>query len=128
MTLTLDAIISALAAIGIKLGVLIAAGIGGFCSLNFFEGTPQPDGTVKPLSCRQKWGIAFTGCALGTYAAGPIIELSQIVTKGDKVEIALGLVLAIFGMSVAAQVIKMIREFPVTDFINYVKSWFPKRG
>ena len=123
--MTLEAIVAALGSVGIKIGVLIAAGIGGLCSLNFFDGTPQTDGTVKPLLCRQKWGIALTGCALGTYAAGPIIELSQIVTKGDKLEIGLGLVLALFGMSLAAQIIKTIRELQIADFI---KSWMPKRG
>lgn len=121
----MESIAAFLSALGIKLGVLLASGIGGFCSLNFFEGTPQADGSTKPLSCRQKWGIAMTGCAIGTFASAPIIELSQIVTKSDKLEIGLGLVLALFGMSLAAQIIKAIREIPLIDAI---KSWLPRRG
>lgn len=120
-----EAFISVLGSVGIKIGVLIAAAIGGFCSLNFFDGTPQADGTTKPLNCLQRWGIAFTGIAIGVYLAGPVIDLSGVATKSDRVEIGLALVLAMFGMSIAAQIIKAIREIQIVD---YIKSWLPRRG
>lgn len=120
-----EAVVSALGSIGIKVGVLFAAAVGGFCSLNFFDGTPQADGSMKPLTCFQKWGIAGTGLAIGVFLSGPLIDLSGITVKGDRVEIGLALVLAMFGMSIAAQIIKAIREIQIVD---YIKSWLPKRG
>lgn len=122
---TWEAIASALASVGLKFGVLVAAAVGGFCSLNFFDGTPQPDGSIKPVTCVQKWGIMVTGLAIGVYLSGPIIDLSGISVKSDRVEIGLALVLAMFGMSIAAQIIKAIRELALVDII---KSWLPRRG
>lgn len=120
-----EAVSAFLASMGIKFGVAMASCAGGFISLNFFDGTPQHDGTVKPLTCVQRWGIAVTGMCLGTFLAGPVIDFSGITVKGDRVEMGLGMVIGLFGMAVAAQVIKAIRELPLIDFL---KSWLPKRG
>lgn len=122
---TLESLGAFLAALGIKFGVLLASAIGGFLSLSFFEGTPQADGTAKPPSSFQKWCVVGVGGALGTYGAGPIIELAQISTKTDRLEVAIGLMLGLFGMSLTAAIIKTIRDLNIAEI---VKNWLPKRG
>lgn len=124
-SMTWEAVATAIAGLGIKLGVLIAATIGGFLSLSFFEGAPQADGSVKPISTFQKWSVVGIGGTLGTYCSGPIIEIAQISTKSDRFEMALGLVLGLFGMSLTAAIIKTIREI---NLVEIIKGWLPKRG
>lgn len=112
-----DQLLALLSALGIKIAVLIASTIGGCMSLNFFEGVPQPDGSVKRLACKEKWSIAMSGAAIGVYLSGPALDLMQLTVKSERVEIGLGLILALFGMSLAAQIIRTIRDLKIADVL-----------
>lgn len=121
----MEAVLSALAAVGIKLGVLFSSAVGGFLSLRFFEGDKLPDGTVRPLTVRQKWFIAAAGWAMGIYMAGLTVELFGLTDKTGKVEIGLGLVIAAFGMSLASAINRAIRELNLGPIIE---SWLRRPG
>ena len=117
-------IVASAAALKIEVSVLVSSAVGGFISLNFFEGTPRPDGTIEPLSRKQKWSVVLAGAAMGTYGASLVVELLALASKGSRIEVAIGLLIGIFGMSVAASVVKAVRGL---DFKGIVESWF-KRG
>lgn len=120
----LDATLAFMAGLGLKAGVLLSSAIGGFLSLRFFDGELQADGTVKPLTATQKWSIAGGGGAMGVYVTPIFIEAFEITDRTGRVEIGLGLVIALFGMSIAARVIETIRKMDLTGFIE---GWLPKR-
>jgi hypothetical protein len=104
-----------LAALGLKLPVVVSSALGGFFSLNFFE-VKDAAGNVVPLPAKKKWTIACGGAVIGMYGAGPILEWLVIEAPSlsakalFRIEIGLGLALALFGMSVVAAIIKAIPE------------------
>lgn len=119
----IDQAVMVLAALGIKLGVLVSSSVGGFLSLRFFDGAPGPDGTTVPVPTRQKWIIAFSGGAMGVFLSGAAVELFDLPNASGRVEIGLGVVIALFGMAVAAKFIEAIRQ---TDFAAVFQSWFQR--
>lgn len=119
-----ETVAAALAAAGIKLGVLVSSAIGGFASLRFFEGEPQPDGSVKPLGTGQKWTIAITGAAMGVYLAPATVEWFSLTDKTGKVEVGLGLLIAFFGMSMGSAVIRALKDINLKAI---VESWLQRR-
>jgi pimeloyl-ACP methyl ester carboxylesterase len=104
-----------LAALGLKLPVVVSSSLGGFVSLNFFE-EKDKDGNVVQLTRKKRWTIVGGGALIGMYGAGPLIEwlLIEIPTISEKalfrLEIGLGLFLALFGMSLVAAIIKAVPE------------------
>lgn len=104
-----------LAALGLKLPVMISSIFGGFISLSFFE-QKGPDGKPAPLPPRKKWVVAFGGSLIGMYGAGPIVdalanETATLSAQAQfRMEIGLGLFLALFGMSVVAALIRAVPE------------------
>lgn len=120
----LDGVIAGLAAAGIKVGVLVSSAIGGFLSLRFFEGEQLPDGTCKPLPVRQKWAIAGGGTAMGVYLSGLSVEIFELTDKSGRVEVGLGVLIAVFGMSLASAVIEALKGI---DFKAIAESWLTRR-
>lgn len=120
-----DAVLAALAAAGIKIGVLVSSSIGGFASLRFFEGETMPDGTVQPLSIGQKWSIAIPGAAMGYFLAPATVEWFSLTDKGGHVEVGLGLLIAFFGMSMASAIGRALKELNLKAILE---SWLTPRG
>lgn len=109
MTESIDA---ALSAAGVTFKTLIASAIGAFISLRFFEG-------LKPM---EKWTTFLGGWGMAAYAAAPLtiyFELSKVTETG--IALAVGL----FGMSISAAVIKVIKE---TNWGALVSSFLSKKG
>lgn len=119
-----EAIGAFLAALGIKLAVLVSSAVGGFLSLRFFEGEQLPDGTCRPLGVGQKWFIAGAGCAMGVYLSGLVVDFFQLTDKTGRVEVGLGLAIAVFGMSLAAAIVKTLREL---NLGGVIESWLTRR-
>jgi ACR3 family arsenite efflux pump ArsB len=102
----------ALGLIGVTLKTLIASAIGAFVSLRFFDG-------LKPV---EKWTTFLGGWGMAAYAAAPLttyFELSKVTETG--IALAVGL----FGMSISAALIKVIKE---TNWGALVSSFLSKKG
>lgn len=109
----MEPVTSALSALGLKLSVVVASAVGGFLSLNFFDG----------LTTRQKWLTAFSGCALGSYLSGLVLWVVQIPSTHN-IEVGMGVVVSLFGMSVAAAIIKAFRSLDVKGIVD---SWLRRK-
>lgn len=84
-------------ALGLTLKNLVAAAIGSFVSLRFFDG----------LRVLEKWSTFFGGWALGAYIGAPLTSFLELPAK---VEVGMALLVGLFGMSVVAALIKTLRE------------------
>jgi len=86
-----------LATAGLKLSTVIGGAFGGFISLRFHEN----------LNWWEKWTTFLGGWALGGFLGLPLIEylgLSKIW------ELGVALLISLFGMALAAAIIRAIRE------------------
>lgn len=97
---------SLLAALGLKLKVLIPGGIGAFISIKFFPG----------LTGREQFSTFLGGIGIAAYGATPLVEWLNLKTSA---EAGFALLLGLFGMAVVASVIKVIRD---TDWLAIVKA------
>jgi hypothetical protein len=105
--MTVDSIDGVLAALGLSLKNIIAGAVTSFVSLRFFDGDRQPDGTTRPLGWLQKWTTFLGGWALAAWGGPP---LNAYLELKPGMEIGVVLVLGLFGMAVAAEVMKFIRD------------------
>ena len=96
----------ALAAFGLSLKNVLAGAFSSFVSLRFLDGERQPDGTIRPAPMIQKWTTFMGGWALAAWGGPP---LNAYLELKPGVEIGVVLVLGLFGMAVAAEVMKFIR-------------------
>lgn len=119
-----EAVGAALAALGIKIGVLASSAIGGFLSLRFFEGEQLADGTCRPMPVKQKWFVAVSGAALGVYMSGFTVEFFGLTDKTGKIEVGLGLLIAVFGMSLASAVVRALKDL---NLGGVIESWLTRR-
>ena len=113
-----------LTAAGIKLAVLVSSVIGGFLSLRFFEGEQLADGSCRPLPTKQKWFIAASGAAMGVYLSGFAVEFFALTDKTGKIEVGLGLAIAVFGMSLASAIVRALKEL---NLGGVIESWLTRR-
>ena len=104
---TLEAIAAIIAALGLKIKVVFASAMGAFISLRFFDG----------LSIWERWVTFFGGVSIGSFVSVPMAQAMQIQT--EVVEQGLSLGLGLFGMSIVAAVIKVIRD---TDWIGIINN------
>lgn len=95
-----------LAALGLKLINLFAGAITSFVSLRFFDG----------LSVREKWTTFLGGWAIAAWGASPT---TQYFDLKPGVEVGIALVLGLFGMSLSAAVVKLLKE---TDWGGLIKT------
>lgn len=80
--------------LGLKLANVVAGAVGSFVSLNFFDN----------LTRLQRWSTFIGGWAMGAWLAEPLTVALELPAK---VELGIALVTALFGMSIAAQLIKV---------------------
>jgi len=102
----LEALGVALAALGLKLGNVVAGAATSFAALRFSD-------DLRPL---EKWITFFGGWAIAAFGAPPIREFFEL---SHKVEIGIALLAGLFGMTLAAAVMKLIKE---TDWVALVRS------
>lgn len=95
---TFESIAAILAALGLKFKAVAASAFGAFISLRFFEG----------LNLWERWVTFFGGVIIGSYASSPVTAAFGATTEAAEQGIALGI--GLFGMAVAAAIIKVIRE------------------
>lgn len=95
-----------LAALGLKLVNVVCGAVASFAALRFFEGLQPWD----------KWLTFLGGWALAAWGGPPLAEALELPPK---VEIGLVLLLGMFGMSAAAELIKIGRD---TDWGGIVRS------
>jgi hypothetical protein len=94
----LDGVMALLTALGLKLKAVAASAFGAFISLRFFEG----------LSLWERWVTFLGGVVIGSYTAEPLG--AAVESSSEALHQALALGLGLFGMAIAAAVIKVIRE------------------
>ena len=98
-----------LAALSLKIQVIVAGAIGAFISLKFFEG----------LGVLEKWGTVLGGWGLASFGTGYAVEAMEL--KSVAAETFYALLIGLFGMSIVAAFIKVIRN---TDWSEIVKGLF----
>ena len=94
-----------LSALGLKLKVVVAGAVGSFVSLQFFEG----------LSREDRWLTFFGGWALAAYLALPLTEFFELKPAMEQ---GISLAVGLFGMSLAAALIKAIRDTKWSEIIR----------
>lgn len=104
----LESIESAAAVAGLTLKGLLAGAIGSFISLRFFDG----------LSTWERWTTFMGGWAVASYGGPAVTALLSLSPRSD---LFMTLLLGMFGMSIAAAVIKVIRD---TDWKAIVRGKF----
>lgn len=102
----LEMIHGTFAALGLKLQVVVAGAIGAFVSLRFFEG----------LNTWERWTTFAGGWAMAAYLAALAHEYFELKSGGA--EIGVALLIGLFGMSIVAALIKVIRD---TDWTGMFK-------
>jgi hypothetical protein len=90
----LEAILSAL---GLKFKVVIAGAVGAFVSLRFFDG----------LGTAERWTTFVGGWALAAYLGNPVTLYLELPAA---MELGIALAIGLFGMSIAAALIRVIRD------------------
>lgn len=101
-----------LAALGLKLATILSGAFGSFVSLRFFDG----------LTTAQKWTTFVGGWGLAAYLAAPLTAFFEL---RPALETGISLAVGLFGMSIAAAVIKVIRD---TDWSGLLKSFFNRKS
>lgn len=101
------------AAVGLKLSTVIAGAVGSFISMRFFEG----------LGLAERWSTVLCGWGLASFSAAPITGFFEL--KGAASETGIALFVGMFGMSIAAAVIRVIRE---TNWTELVTSILRRKG
>lgn len=100
-------------ALGLKLQVVVAGALGAFVSLRFFDG----------LSVWDRWFTFIGGWGVASYVSGFIHQYFEM--KPGASELGISLLLGLFGMSIVAQVINLIRD---TDWKALFKNRFGGGG
>ena len=105
--MSVDSVDGALGALGLSIKNMLAGAVSSFVSLRFLQGEIQKDGTIRPVHWLQKWTTFLGGWALAAWGGPP---LNAYLELKPGIEIGVVLVLGLFGMAVAAEIIKFIRE------------------
>jgi hypothetical protein len=105
--MSIESIDGALSALGLSLKNLFAGAVTSFVSLRFFDGQRLPDGSIKSMNAMQKWTTFVGGWAMAAYGGRP---LNAWLELKPEIEIGVVLVLGLFGMAVAAELMRFIRE------------------
>lgn len=95
-----------LAALGLKLVNLLVACVTSFVSLRFFDG----------LNTRDRWITFVGGVAIAAWGAAPLREYFELKPG---VEVGIVVLLGLFGMSIASEVVKLVRD---TDWIALIRN------
>lgn len=95
-----------LAGLGLKLVNVVCGAVAAFAALRFFEG----------LGLWDKWLTFLGGWALAAWGAPPLAEALELPIK---VEIGIVLLLGLFGMSAAAELVKVVRD---TDWSGILRA------
>jgi hypothetical protein len=120
--MSVDSVDGALGALGLSLKNLFAGAISSFVSLRFLEGDKQPDGTIRPVHWLQRWTTFLGGWAMAAWGGPP---LNAYLELKPGVEIGVVLVLGLFGMAVAAEVVKFVRE---RGWEGLIAAWRGRAG
>lgn len=96
-----------LAAFGLKLVNCVVGAAGSFAALNFWRGLETR---------KERWSTFAGGWVLAAWGGAPLREWLEMKPS---LEVGVVLVLGLFGMALAAEIVKIIRD---TDWKDLVKS------
>lgn len=96
---------------GLKLVNAMAAAVVSFAALRFFEG----------LTTRDKWMTFMGGWAAAAWGSPALREYLELKPG---VEVGFVLVIGLFGMALAAEIVKLVRD---TDWKGLVAALFRKK-
>lgn len=102
----------ALGALGLTLKNLVVASVMSFVALRFFDG----------LSTMDRWYTFVGGVAIAAWGAAPLREYLELKATLD---IGIVIILALFGMAFASEMIKLLRS---TDWRGLIERFKPKGG
>jgi hypothetical protein len=95
--MNLDGSDGLLGALGLTLKNLVAGAVASFVALRFFEG----------LGTAERWTTFVGGWAIAAYGGPP---LNAYLELAPKLEIGIVFLLGLFGMAIAAELIRLIRD------------------
>lgn len=121
MKLTATAIAAEL---GIKLTLVLPAGIGGVIALQFFPGKEMPDGSIVPLTAGGKLAVFVGGTGLGLFCGPLAVEGFNLTDKSGRLEMGFAILIAAGGMALVANALKAIRQ---TAWGAVLESWVTRR-
>ena len=104
----MDWIEASLIALGLKLKVVIAGAMGSFISLRFFD----------DLKIWERWTTFMGGWAIASWWAEGVSYFLEV--KQPTLESGIALGLGLFGMALAAAIIKVIKETEWKDIIKNI--------
>ena len=101
-----------LAALGLSVKNIVVGAVSSFVALRFFDG----------LTWSAKWTTFLGGWAISAWGAPPLREYLE---ASPKVELLFVLLLAFFGMAIASEIIKLIRD---TEWRSIISAFLQKKG
>lgn len=107
--MNLDGSDSALGALGLTLKNLAAGAVASFVALRFFEG----------LGVWEKWTTFLGGWALAAWGGPPFAAYLELKPS---IEIGIVLLMGLFGMAAAAELVRLIRETDWKKMIPWSKG------
>lgn len=110
----LDSSNGLLAALGLKAVNVVAGAVTSFVSLRFFDG----------LTVWEKWTTFLGGWAIAAWGAAPVTEFFELKAK---TEIGIALILGLFGMSLTAALVRMIKETNWTGLLKEIVDTILRR-
>lgn len=94
--MSVDSVDGALGTLGLTLKNLLAGAVASFVALRFFEG----------ISAWEKWTTFLGGWAVAAWGGPPLAAYLEL---NAKMEVGVVLLLGLFGMAVAAELIRLLR-------------------
>lgn len=91
--------------LGLTLKNVVAGAVGSFISLRFFDG----------LNTSERWGTFVGGWGMAAYLASPVNEYLEL---NKSTELGIALAIGLFGMSIAAALIRVVRETNWSAILN----------
>ena len=117
--MSVDSVNGALGALGLTLQNLVVGAVTSFVSLRFLDGEKAQDGTVKPMPAVRKWTTFVGGWAVAAWGGPPLAAWLELKPA---VEVGVVLVLGLFGMAVASEVMRVIRDIDWRGIVSSIVS------
>lgn len=109
-----------LAALGIKLVLLIPAAIGAALAMNSFEDPLADKGCA---TCRK--ATAFVaGLGLGVYGAPALVDTFELSDPNGRLEMGYAILVAALGLAVIGNIVRALRA---VDLKAIIESWVTRR-
>lgn len=113
--MTLGDLEGSLAVVGLTLKNVAIGAVASFVALRFFDG----------LGAREKWVTFIGGWAMAAWGGPPLTAYLELKAS---IEVGVVLVLGLFGMAIAAELIKLVRDTDWRGLFTALVNTLLRRG